>query len=446
MVKTDNKNKNFNDNDNNNQIKKVDPPWFEKYRPQSTKEMVGFDTNIEKLKQFVINFYIKLRTGKLTKKDRAILLEGPPGVGKTTVVHALANDLGFDIIEMNASDARTEAAIKKKLNESVGTMNLMSFMENGAQNKRRKKIILIDEVDGISGRSDRGGLATLQGIIDKTKTPIIMTSNFYDSKFKTLYDRVEKIKCNSLRVTSIIKILKNIAAKEKIKIDGKTLEKVAKNSSGDLRSAINDFQGLVQGYIKLNLSDVDEIDLHRDTQEKIFDFIASMFKEQTLLGARNVASNADLDYNILHNIVNANLSNFVKNDNDMRLALMNLAEADVIMGRIKKKMDFSMLPYFFDIVSGGVVLSVDFPNVGGYKKFNFPRFSRTRTKFIDDPTAEILQKNFHLSKRDVMMYIMPYIQELINISGQISQAKSKSFKENIIEEFGFGKKEIKKYL
>ena len=37
----------------------------------------------------------------------------PPGVGKTTVARAIAEDMGWNVIELNASDARNAAAIRK---------------------------------------------------------------------------------------------------------------------------------------------------------------------------------------------------------------------------------------------------------------------------------------------------------------------------------------------
>ncbi len=48
---------------------------------------------------------------------RAAILMGPPGVGKTSSALALANDLGWSAVEMNASDARNEAAIERVAGE-----------------------------------------------------------------------------------------------------------------------------------------------------------------------------------------------------------------------------------------------------------------------------------------------------------------------------------------
>lgn len=424
---------------------KVGKPWVEKYRPKITKEMVGFKKNIAVIKSFLNNFASKSKLGNLTTKDKAILLEGPPGVGKTTVVYAIAKDLGYTVIEMNASDVRTEGAIKKKLSETVSSKNLMAWMPPQKQDKADlnkqslKKIVFIDEVDGISGQSDRGGVAALIKIIEKSKLPIILTANFYEAKLKTLYNKIEKINCQRLRTPSIINLLVRIVEHEKIDVKEGVLKQIAENSEGDLRSAINDLQGLAKGADILNKNVLNGIDMHRDTQTKMFDFINKMLDKNTLLDARNVANNTDLDYNIMHKVIYANLPSFVNDPAELSKALINLARADEIMGKIKKNMDFSLLPYFFDLVSGGVALSVDNPNLRGYKKFKFPRLTSSRMKFVDDPSAVEIQKRFFVSRRDSILKKMQSIKDVIST---LPPDEIKEYKVKLADELGISPKDL----
>jgi len=150
-------------------------PWVEKYRPQSIKDMAlptakaeGHRVQLaEELIDFVHNFFkemkrinednkiIKAHNRITNEKEHkqllkidpvkaAILLEGPPGVGKTSIVYALANDLNMEVIETNASDTRTREVLEKRLTETTKSRGIMDFV---AQSKQ--KIILIDEIDGI---------------------------------------------------------------------------------------------------------------------------------------------------------------------------------------------------------------------------------------------------------------------------------------------------------
>lgn len=42
---------------------------------------------------------------------KAVLLSGPPGIGKTSAAKIVCNDLGFEVLETNASDTRNKNSI-----------------------------------------------------------------------------------------------------------------------------------------------------------------------------------------------------------------------------------------------------------------------------------------------------------------------------------------------
>ena len=111
------------------------------------------------------------------QKCRAALLYGPIGTGKTCSIYALAHELGYDILELNSSDIRNEAGISSFVGSAVGQQSLFF----------RPKIILIDEVDNISGVQDRGCVPALLKAIEKSTFPIILTANDpFEIKFNPL--------------------------------------------------------------------------------------------------------------------------------------------------------------------------------------------------------------------------------------------------------------------
>jgi len=142
---------------------KEDLLWVEKYRPKKVVDVIG---NEEAKSAFVDWLKNKRRTKK------AILLYGPPGVGKTTLVNAAANDLGFRVIEMNASDTRTEKAIKKVAGPATAFVALDTFSTESKGN-----ILFMDEIDGIAGNEDRGGVSTIVKIVEESRIPVIMAAN-----------------------------------------------------------------------------------------------------------------------------------------------------------------------------------------------------------------------------------------------------------------------------
>ena len=128
--------------------------WVEKYRPRKIDDVIG---NEEAKATFVEWLKSKRR------KRRAVLLYGPPGVGKTALANAAANEFGFKIIEMNASDKRTEKAINKIAQPATSFAGLDKFVTTSKGN-----LLFLDEVDGVAGREDRGGI----GAINQRKKPI----------------------------------------------------------------------------------------------------------------------------------------------------------------------------------------------------------------------------------------------------------------------------------
>ena len=108
--------------------------WVEKYRPQKIGDIIGN----EEAKATFIDW---LR-GKSRSKKKAVLLYGPPGVGKTALVNAAAREFGFTIIEMNASDTRSEKAINAIAKPATSYVALDAF---SAQSKGN--ILFLDEVE-----------------------------------------------------------------------------------------------------------------------------------------------------------------------------------------------------------------------------------------------------------------------------------------------------------
>ena len=153
--------------------------WTEKYRPKNLGEIRGQEEAVIKLKDFIKNF---------GKSKNAILLHGPPGTGKTSLAHALADDIDCEIFELNASDLRNKERLKEVLKPVIEQKSL----------KKDGKIILVDEVDGISSE-DYGGLPELLELIDQTSFPMIITANdVWDKKFNSLRKKCEMLPLKEL--------------------------------------------------------------------------------------------------------------------------------------------------------------------------------------------------------------------------------------------------------
>ncbi|MFX1430095.1 MAG: replication factor C large subunit [Promethearchaeota archaeon] len=426
--------------------RKPDIPWVEKYRPKSIKEMALPTARLgrqrvkldEELTNFINQFFeernkinrenkeIREFNRTAIEKDQkeeksivpekaAVLLEGPPGIGKTSIVYALANDFNMEVIETNASDTRTRDALEKKLNETTKSRGIMDFITES-----KEKLILIDEIDGIYGVQDRGAIPTVIDLIQSTQFPIFMCSNEYKTNLQPLYNKIKRYEVHPLPKNEVIKIANNILKKENItNLKKEDLELIIDKNNGDLRGIINDIQGIGQGKIE---GDVKELilSLHRDNIEEIFSLIRDLFQITSLREARMIVDKSDVDYNFLYKWINENLLTFIKTNRDLSEAFENLSLADEVFGRIRTTQYWGLLPYFFDLFAGAVALSrKDTPISKGFQRVVFPRYtsgSYFSLTSVERQLTEKIKKRYEISDIDFIQDFLPFLKVLCTTS------------------------------
>jgi DNA polymerase III delta prime subunit len=119
-------------------------PLAERLRPTRLDDIVGNPRARYELRAWAMQW----EEGRIPAR-RAAVLSGPPGVGKTTAALALAADLGWTLVEMNASDARNEQAVEQVAGRASVSHTLD---ETVAGQRARHALILLDEADCLTGR------------------------------------------------------------------------------------------------------------------------------------------------------------------------------------------------------------------------------------------------------------------------------------------------------
>lgn len=114
----------------------------------------------------------------LNRKTPAFLLVGPPGIGKTTLVHRIMKKIGYTLCEFNASHTRSGIAFKKTILPLLKYGGVQEWLRDGNNNRMA---VLLDEMDGLSG-GEKGGLNELLGFLRSWKEgdhshPLVLICN-----------------------------------------------------------------------------------------------------------------------------------------------------------------------------------------------------------------------------------------------------------------------------
>ena len=311
--------------------------WIRKYSPKTLSEVQGQNLAIQKLKLYVDNYKIGMKP---------LLIYGSQGVGKTSSVYALANEQDLEIIEVNASDVRNAESINSLLGSAINQKSLFG----------KKKLILVDELDGLAGREDRGGVAAINALLKNSTYPIVLIANDpYLRKLASLRKKCESQEYRNLSYTSVLLYIKNICEKEQIKADEEALLSLARSAGGDLRAAINDLQSFSYNR-ELTKKDL-EMAYTRDHTEKIINSLVRVFKTLKVEVAISAFDDVQEDLDKIFLWVDENISKEYTKIEDLAEAFANIALADVFKGRIRKWQYYRFYVYCYNLLSVGVALS-----------------------------------------------------------------------------------------
>ncbi len=323
--------------------------WVEKYRPKKIEDIVGN----EEAKAAFIEW---LKSKRRSKK--AVLLYGPPGVGKTAMVNAAAKEFGFITVEMNASDTRSEKAINAIAKPATSFVALDTFSAESKGN-----LLFLDEVDGIAGNEDRGGVSAIIKIVEDSRVPVIMAANDPDiDKLRPLKKLCLLIRFQPIRIPLIIALLQKICLLEHVKAEFEALERIAQNSKGDVRSAINDLQSLSEENRILTLQDTMMLS-SRNKDISMDETLRGFFSAKSIAEASSLLSRSNVDYDEFIMSVSDNLPRRYTNLAELAAAYDFVSQADIFRGRIGTE-QWHLLKYFYNALSQAAAVAPE-----SYKPF-----------------------------------------------------------------------------
>ncbi|KAG8978523.1 hypothetical protein FRB90_008413, partial [Tulasnella sp. 427] len=257
--------------------------WVDKYRPKRFTDLVG-DESVHRaalawLKEWdQCVFKKRLNANNKRKRDaragndgqndgqarppdefgrpyeKILLLAGPPGLGKTTLAHVVAAQAGYNVLEINASDARTGNIIDERIKPALETGQGLG--------KKKPVLVVVDEVDGATGENSTSFVAKLiQLTIDgkrkrlkpgekrnpKEKQPLLrpiicICNDLWASSISKLRSIARIVQFRPPVPTQLVKRLREICETEGLKADSRALTLLANVAKSDFRGCLNTLQ------------------------------------------------------------------------------------------------------------------------------------------------------------------------------------------------------------
>ncbi|XP_076992731.1 replication factor C subunit 1 isoform X2 [Tamandua tetradactyla] len=349
--------------------------WVDKYKPTSLKTIIGQQGDqscANKLLRWLQNWHKSpsedkkhAKFGKFTGKDdgssfKAALLSGPPGVGKTTTASLVCQELGYSYVELNASDTRSKNSLKEIVAESLNNTSIKGFYSSGAAHSvSMKHALIMDEVDGMAGNEDRGGVQELIGLIKHTKIPIIcMCNDRNHPKIRSLIHYCFDLRFQRPRVEQIKGAMMSIAFKEGLKIPPPAMNEIILGANQDIRQVLHNLSMWCarSKALTYDQAKADSNRAKKDIKLGPFDVARKVFVVGEETAHMSLVDKSDLffhDYSIAPLFVQENYIHVkpVAAGGDLKKHLMLLSRAadsicdgDLVDSQIRSKQNWSLLP------------------------------------------------------------------------------------------------------
>eukprot|EP00397_Hematodinium_sp_SG-2012_P011455 GEMP01011595.1.p1 GENE.GEMP01011595.1~~GEMP01011595.1.p1 ORF type:complete len:324 (+),score=45.18 GEMP01011595.1:24-995(+) len=211
----------------------VDHIWLEKYRPKTLDDVVGNNTYIQALRSMAAD----------PARMSNLMLVGPPGVGKTTSIHALARTILGDaakqaVLELNASDDRGLEVVRDKIKSFCRTK---IHLPPGTF-----KILILDEVDSMTTNAQQALRTTMEQYSETTR--FALACNESSKVLEPIQSRCAILRFNKVQPEDMKRRIIQIMHAENVSYDESGLNALTFVGNGDMRLAINSLQSVHIGF------------------------------------------------------------------------------------------------------------------------------------------------------------------------------------------------------
>ncbi|XP_054019968.1 replication factor C subunit 1 [Dryobates pubescens] len=418
--------------------------WVDKYKPVSLKAIIGQQGEqscANKLLRWLRNWHknssedAQAKSSKTGGKDdgtgfKAALLSGPPGVGKTTTASLVCKELGYSYVELNASDTRSKSSLKEVVAESLNNTSIKDFCSGTSSSVSGKHVLIMDEVDGMAGNEDRGGIQELIGLIRHTKIPIIcMCNDRNHPKMRSLVHYCFDLRFQRPRLEQIKGAMMSIAFKEGLKIPPPAMQEIILAANQDIRQVLHNLNMWCAKDKSLTYDEAktDASRAKKDIRLGPFDVVRKVFATGEETSRMSLMDKSDLffhDYSLAPLFVQENYvhvkpaaagGNLKKHLMLLSRTADSICDGDLVDRQIRSKQTWNLLPtqaIYASVLPGELMR--------GYMS-QFPVFPSWLGKFSSAGKHDriIQELAMHMSlrtqtcKRTVNMEYLPYLRDAL---------------------------------
>ena len=372
--------------------------WTERYRPSTLSEVRGNDKARDAFAEWARTW---------DDHREAAILHGSPGVGKTSSAHALAADMEWETVELNASDQRTADVIERFAGRAARNTTLAGSAGGAGSDGTdadARQLVIVDEADNIHGTHDRGGASAITRLVKSAGQPIVLIANEFYEMSRGLRNACREIEFRDVSARSIVPVLRDICRKEAIEFESDALQHIAEQNRGDLRGAVNDLQAACEGRSSVAVEDVVTAD--RDKSMGIFPFLDAALKESSAEETLRSAYAVDETPDDLTKWIEDNLLD-VYDPAEATRAYDFLANADGWLGRVRATQNYSYWRYATDNAAAGVAAARD-GQKGGWTRYGRPQFwpsSDATADAVVEQIAETSGCDTATARREVLPFL-----------------------------------------
>ncbi|HIE33710.1 MAG TPA: AAA family ATPase, partial [Candidatus Altiarchaeales archaeon] len=324
--------------------------WTNKYRPKRFDKIVGNQTLIAFLRKY--------------GWKKPLILYGPSGTGKSCIVECITNEFNLDMVEITDDN----------IDNAVSISQTSSLYGN-------RKLIVVDNVDQIRD------MRKVTEFLKETRNPtILVTSDFSSRRLGNVKRLCEKIQTRRLTSASIKNLLFRICKSEGISADNDVLMRIAENSNGDVRAAINDLETIAKGKNRITMKDAEVLET-RDRSIEVYKTLSLILMKKDAMEAYRSMSDLNEQPRDVLLWIDENLPRIYRDRKDIERSYYYLSRSDVFLGRIIRRQYWGFLRYVNALMSLGV--NVSRKDGINFTRYQFPSYLIKMSKTKKDRNIKV---------------------------------------------------------